>query len=187
MSGLMKGRFRRPSAGSVIATVVLAAALGGGAWAAIPGSDGMIHGCYATTDGLLLGIPHSKGDLRAVDTGERCRSYERAVAWNQQGPAGEAGPPVAGLGANTGMAAAGRGAQCTLGQIILNASTNVAVGTPARGQLLPINTNQALFSLIGTTYGGDGRTTFALPDLRTVTPDNMTYSICDDGIFPTAR
>ena len=34
------------------------------------------------------------------------------------------------------------------------------------GQLLPINQNQALFSLVGTTYGGDGRTTFALPDLR---------------------
>jgi len=34
------------------------------------------------------------------------------------------------------------------------------------GQLLAISSNQALFSLIGTTYGGDGRTTFALPDLR---------------------
>ncbi|MEP0264115.1 tail fiber protein [Dokdonia sp.] len=34
------------------------------------------------------------------------------------------------------------------------------------GQLLPINQNSALFSLLGTTYGGDGRTTFALPDLR---------------------
>jgi microcystin-dependent protein len=34
------------------------------------------------------------------------------------------------------------------------------------GQLLPIAQNTALFSLIGTTYGGDGRTTFALPDLR---------------------
>lgn len=34
------------------------------------------------------------------------------------------------------------------------------------GQLLPINQNQALFSLFGTTYGGDGRTTFALPDMR---------------------
>ena len=34
------------------------------------------------------------------------------------------------------------------------------------GQLLPINQNQALFSLLGTTYGGDGRTTFSLPDLR---------------------
>lgn len=35
-----------------------------------------------------------------------------------------------------------------------------------QGQLLPINQNQGLFSLLGTTYGGDGRTNFALPDLR---------------------
>lgn len=34
------------------------------------------------------------------------------------------------------------------------------------GQLIPINQNTALFSILGTTYGGDGRTTFALPDLR---------------------
>lgn len=34
------------------------------------------------------------------------------------------------------------------------------------GQLLPINQNQALFALLGTIYGGDGRTTFALPDFR---------------------
>ncbi len=36
----------------------------------------------------------------------------------------------------------------------------------ADGQLLPISSNSALFSLYGTTYGGDGRTSFALPDLR---------------------
>lgn len=34
------------------------------------------------------------------------------------------------------------------------------------GQILPISQNDALFALIGTTYGGDGQTTFALPDLR---------------------
>src|ERR1700689_1501771 len=38
------------------------------------------------------------------------------------------------------------------------------------GQLLPINQNQALFSLLGTTFGGDGRTNFGLPDLRSRTP-----------------
>jgi microcystin-dependent protein len=38
------------------------------------------------------------------------------------------------------------------------------------GQLLPINQNQALFSLLGTTYGGDGRVNFALPDLRARAP-----------------
>lgn len=40
----------------------------------------------------------------------------------------------------------------------------------ANGQLLPINQNQPLFSLFGTMYGGDGRTNFALPDLRGRTP-----------------
>lgn len=38
------------------------------------------------------------------------------------------------------------------------------------GQLLPINQNQGLFSLLGTTFGGDGRVNFALPDLRGRTP-----------------
>ena len=38
------------------------------------------------------------------------------------------------------------------------------------GQLLPINQNQALFSLLGTTYGGDGRVNFALPNLKGRTP-----------------
>src|SRR6266404_4916688 len=38
------------------------------------------------------------------------------------------------------------------------------------GQLLPINQNQALFSLLGTTFGGDGRVNFALPDLRGQVP-----------------
>ena len=38
--------------------------------------------------------------------------------------------------------------------------------TMCNGSLLPINQNQALFALLGTTYGGNGQTTFALPDLR---------------------
>lgn len=41
------------------------------------------------------------------------------------------------------------------------------------GQLLPINQNQGLFSLLGTTYGGDGRVNFALPDLRSRVPIHM--------------
>src|SRR3954452_24324873 len=41
------------------------------------------------------------------------------------------------------------------------------------GQLLPINQNQALFSLLGTTYGGDGRVNFALPDLRARVPNHV--------------
>jgi microcystin-dependent protein len=41
------------------------------------------------------------------------------------------------------------------------------------GQFLPINQNQALFSLLGTTYGGNGQTTFALPNLRGQVPIHM--------------
>jgi microcystin-dependent protein len=41
------------------------------------------------------------------------------------------------------------------------------------GQLLPINQNQALFSLLGTTYGGDGRVNFALPNLQGRVPVSM--------------
>ena len=41
------------------------------------------------------------------------------------------------------------------------------------GQLMPINQNQALFSLLGTTYGGDGRVNFALPNLQSRTPIHM--------------
>ncbi len=45
------------------------------------------------------------------------------------------------------------------------------------GQILPINQNQALFSLLGTTYGGNGQTTFALPDLRGRTPLHSSTSV----------
>jgi microcystin-dependent protein len=41
------------------------------------------------------------------------------------------------------------------------------------GQFLPINQNQALFALLGTTYGGNGQTTFALPNLRGRVPIHM--------------
>tara|TARA_R110002073_G_scaffold233329_2_gene394526 strand:+ start:13050 stop:13640 length:591 start_codon:yes stop_codon:yes gene_type:complete len=55
----------------------------------------------------------------------------------------------------------------TLGEIRIFAGNFAPRGWAlCEGQILPINENQALFSLLGTTYGGDGRTTFALPDLR---------------------
>jgi microcystin-dependent protein len=45
------------------------------------------------------------------------------------------------------------------------------------GQLLPISQNQALFSLLGTQYGGNGTTNFALPDLRSRTPIGYASSV----------
>jgi len=54
-----------------------------------------------------------------------------------------------------------------IGQIMMVGYTFCPRGwANADGQLLPISQNSALFSLYGTTFGGDGRTTFALPDLR---------------------
>ncbi len=54
-----------------------------------------------------------------------------------------------------------------LGTIIIFASNFAPVGWAlCNGQILPINQNTAVFSLLGTTYGGDGVSNFALPDLR---------------------
>ncbi len=54
-----------------------------------------------------------------------------------------------------------------LGQIIWTSFTNVPQGLAlCDGAMLPINSNRALFALLGTRYGGNGQTTFALPDLR---------------------
>jgi microcystin-dependent protein len=55
------------------------------------------------------------------------------------------------------------------------------------GQLIPISENETLFQLIGTTYGGDGQSTFALPDLRGRLPLHMgtggggTYILAETG------
>src|SRR6476620_3212886 len=72
---------------TLILTITLAAtlALAGGAALAsgvIPGSDGVIHGCYNTTN----------GQLRVTDDDANCKSPETAIQWNQTGPQGIQGP-----------------------------------------------------------------------------------------------
>ncbi len=55
-----------------------------------------------------------------------------------------------------------------------------------QGQLLPINQYTALFSLLGTTYGGDGRTNFALPKLdASALQSGLNYIICLNGVYPS--
>ena len=73
-----------------------------------------------------------------------------------------------------------------LGQIQARAFSFAPRGwAKCEGQTLPIADNQALFSLLGTTYGGDGRTTFALPDLRKASKrDAINYCIAVQGIYP---
>jgi microcystin-dependent protein len=58
-----------------------------------------------------------------------------------------------------------------MGEIRMASFTNSVQGwADCNGQFLPINQNQALFSLLGTTFGGNGQTTFALPDYRDRVP-----------------
>ncbi|MFL5938274.1 MAG: tail fiber protein [Gaiellaceae bacterium] len=163
-----------------------------------------IHACYDKSTGALR--------LTNPDTNvpKGCTTKEAAVNWNQVGPQGVQGPAgpqgetgpqgpqgppdtaaqtfVAKFGdpETTGKASTGRGADCTLAEVLLTAAGRVtAGGMPAAGQLLSISLNTALFSLLGNRYGGDGQTTFALPDLRSVAPSGMTYSICVEGVFPS--
>src|SRR5215210_3316323 len=61
-----------------------------------------------------------------------------------------------------------------VGEIRIFAGSRTPVGwAMCQGQLMPISENDALFNLIGTTYGGDGQSTFGLPDLRGRVPVHM--------------
>jgi hypothetical protein len=80
----MSRRRGRWSRRALVALLVLFPAAGAVAYAAIPGSDGVIHGCYTT---------RGSGSLRVIDTsaGQHCTAAESALNWNQQGPPGPPG------------------------------------------------------------------------------------------------
>ncbi len=89
-----------------------------------------------------------------------------------------------GFGTNTNTAAAGNaGVDCVTGQIMLYAG-NVVHGMPADGRTLQIVQYQALYAVLGARFGGNGTTTFAIPNLSGVAPNGLTYAICDQGLFP---
>ena len=77
-----------------------------------------------------------------------------------------------GLAASTiSLAAPAQAQERTLGEVFMGGWNFCPRGSAnAQGQIIAINTNQALFSLLGTTFGGDGRTSFGLPDLRGRSP-----------------
>ncbi len=99
---------------------------------------------------------------------------------------GGSGTPVSNYGPSLGLTylvatsgvfpsqgGGGTGENVYLGELILFAGNFAPSGFAiAQGQLLSINSNSALFALLGTQYGGDGITTFALPDMRGRSPAN---------------
>jgi microcystin-dependent protein len=74
-----------------------------------------------------------------------------------------------------------------LGDIVLSVNSygNGGAYMPADGRTLSINSYIALFSILGTNFGGNGTSTFQLPDLRAFAPNYMQYSICVQGYYPS--
>jgi len=160
---------------ALLFATLAALALGSFAWAAIPDNTGTIHACYDKYSGALR--------VTDPDTNKPkgCTAKESSLEWYKGSPAADT--YIARFGTDTGKAAATQ-MPCTLGEVKLTAGNRTAAGVPANGQLMSIAQNTALFALLGTQYGGDGKTTFALPDLRPITPNGMTYSICAYGDWP---
>ena len=187
-------RLRRIGIAVALAAV---AGVGAGAVAFAHGGDTTaVHACVS-----------AQGTLRIVAPTDPCKARETALDWSIQGPQGipgekgeqgeqgEPGPPdpaaaafVERFGSPAGAAVESESflADCLMGTMILTASDFLPEGyEPANGRLLPINQWQALFAPLGTEYGGDGRVSFALPDLRALAPDHTTYGICTVGVFPS--
>jgi hypothetical protein len=74
---------------------------------------------------------------------------------------------------------------CTLGDTILSVNSYTGGSyLPADGRLLQIASYTAVFSIMGINFGGNGTSNFALPNLTTIAPPGMYYSICVAGVFP---
>jgi tail collar domain/collagen triple helix repeat protein len=118
-----------------------------------------------------------------------------AGATGSQGPAGTIPANLTALSNQLGTTGYNGGnfkysiaTNCMLGDIILSVNAYGNGGgsyIPADGTLLFINQNAALFSVLGTNFGGDGVSTFAVPDLRPFAPKGLQYSICIFGVFPS--
>lgn len=173
---IMKYRHFRTIAEIVGAAVLLGSGATAAAAVLPSATSSTIHGCENSKTGAL-----------SVRLKSSCPAGTKAVSWNTTGPRGPAGTTGI-FGAKTNAAQGDTGesdAFCYLGQILLSAGRVPPPGTfPASGQTLLINQYTALFSLLGTEYGGNGKTNFKLPDLRKSAPNGLTYSICVSGTFP---
>jgi hypothetical protein len=162
----------------IVGAVLLPSAGAASAAAIIPSATSTtIHGCENAKTGAL-----------SVQLAKSCPGGTKPISWNVTGPAGPPGTTgIFGTSTNTAKAATGSGgAQCTVGEVILTAGTTTAPGIlPADGQLLPIAQNAVLFALFGTKYGGNGKTTFGIPNLKKAAPNGLSYGICEyNAVYP---
>lgn len=143
----------------------------------------------------IPGLPGAQGETGAQ--GEKGDKGDTGAvgATGATGPAGPVGATgnsaLTELFGTTGLGTPRAGhTECIMGELFLSAVQGYGgpapLGVAADGTLLPIAQNQALFSLLGNNFGGNGVTTFALPDLRAVSPTGTVWSICTKGIYPAA-
>jgi Phage Tail Collar Domain len=184
----------------VVALLALLIACSGAAFAAIPSSSGTITTCYDKGNGTLRVID--------PDAGQACHSTETQLSWKDgiHGKVAES-DKLDGLDSSEfaradlfGNAINARlndsdvsRDECVMGEVELYAGNKLPYGwRKAHGQVWPIHGDSKtmqLFTLLGTDYGGNGSTTFALPDLRGAEPNGEgkaapNYAICTHGIYP---
>jgi hypothetical protein len=148
------------SAGAAVASVATSSAT----------APATIHGCVNSKTGALS---------VELKSGARCPRGTKTLSWNN----------TTAFGSKTNAAktpTGSGGAQCTLGEVILmGGSTLGANMIPANGRLLSISSFTALWSLYGTRYGGNGTSTFGVPNLKSAAPNGLTYAICvSNAVFP---
>lgn len=165
-----------------------------------------------TTASELSACVASDSSLRFAPRAQ-CAAGERLLTWNVRGldgPVGPLGPrgPAGPIGSinnvswsdlpfvskhrfehpdplPTSVGTPGIGSDCMLGEVRLFAGSFAPTGwTFALGQQLPVSTHSALFAVLGISYGGDGRSTFALPNLTDLQPDGVAHIICTGGTPP---
>lgn len=190
-------RIPRPSPAMGVALLALLIAASGAAFAAIPSSNGTITACYDKGNGSL--------EVIDAEDGETCRSTETELSWkdgingkvansdkldgkdsSQFARASLFGSPVSGRNGEA------PNSDCVVGEVRLFAGSVTPGGWKmARGQVLQVSDydETGLPSLLGNKYGGNGDTTFALPDLRGAEPNGAGqaapyYAICTQGIYP---
>jgi microcystin-dependent protein len=147
------------SAGAAVASVATTSAT----------APATIHGCVNSRTGALS---------VELKSGARCPRGTKNLSWNN----------TTAFGSKTNAAKIGgsSGPECTLGEVLLmGGSTLGANMIPANGQLLSISSFTALWSLYGTRYGGNGTSTFGVPNLKSAAPNGLSYAICvSNAVFP---
>jgi hypothetical protein len=114
MLSKLRGFVRTPSPATVMAFVAMVLAAGGFAFAAIPDSKGVIHGCYQK----------KKGTLRVVSSESKCKKKrEKAISWNQKGATG--GPGIQGA---QGVAGKNAATSITIRTFLANFAGNGTLG-----------------------------------------------------------